>query len=345
MKSQKDKKLTAASIKKDKKATTKESANKTSEDKTTKMIIIMDAYHSGDKSKRQWAVDQMYQEIQGFIGHMIKKYFGAFASEHYHDLYNEGIIAVMENMENFDPCKGTLTTYFTYPVMHAMSGYVNSLTNKSTPYYSGIMNRIRQCLAYYEKIERNPSITDIALYTGLSIKKVEEGMKRINAANEVHYSSEAELDSILSEQSRNPEEIILENEQLAALDKALLRLDDLDRWMVQLRFGFVGKPLSFAAIAQETGLPINQVNSRISRSLRKLRESPEMSALGGDSGIRKKKDAVLKRRVEIASPEDDITDFYAAIAGNNPDEMPLTQSEPDPNDQEQEDDKDYIIRF
>lgn len=286
------------------------------EKRTERMKTIMMNYHSNDPDAKQSAIEQMTLEIGGFLGYMIQKNFKAFAPEHYRDLYNEGVIAVIETMSKYNPEVSTATTYFTYPVLHAMSTYVNSITNKSSAYYAAIMNKIRSAINYFEAEERNWTITDLAYHTGLSVKKVEEGLKRINAVNEYRYENDAELDAVLNEQAKNPEEQLIEQEQEQMIKEALQRLSQEDREIIMYRFGFDdGKQKSFSKIAKLVGMPINQVSASISRSLRKLRESPELAEFQNVEA-RKKREAVLDDMKIVLAPKD-IVNIYAELGQDN----------------------------
>lgn len=278
-----------------------------------RMRKIMMDYHSGSTALKNLAVEQMLKEMEGFIGHMIKKHFAAFATECYSDLYNEGVIAILEYMDKFNPDYGTATTYFTRPILHAMSAYVNQITNKSTAYYSAIMNKIRNAVSYFESQEIQPSLSDIAFHTGLSVKKVEEGLKRINAANEYHYTSDAELDSVLQHQTNNPEEDLLEKERNESIGRALGKLGDVDKKIILLRFGFDdGKSKSYSTIAKLVKLPINQVSNSINRSLRILRENPELRAYSTGSALKHKEEVLNNMEITLV-PDMEAINIYAEL--------------------------------
>lgn len=310
-----------------------------------RMKKVMAAYHSGNPDEKQYAVEQMTNEISGFLGHMINKNFKAFAPEYYWDLYNEGMVAVLTTMSKYNPDMSTPTTYFTFPVIHAMSAFVNSVTNKSSAYYSSIMNKIRGAINYFESIEEKPTVANIALHTGLSIKKVEEGMKRINAVNEYRYETDAELDSVLNEQAKNPEEQILEQEREMLLKNALERLNEIDRKLIMYRFGFDdGTEKSFAKIAKLVNLPVNQVTSSISRSLRILRDSPELSDFQNMEAKKKREDVLNDMHIILAPT--DIVSIYAELGEDNEATIKLSfDSENTKENPDTEDNDEFFIKF
>lgn len=265
-----------------------------------KMLEIMHRYRTGDPEEVRWAKEALLSEIAGFLGMAIKKYAPNFAKDYYHEMYNECVIAVLENMEKFDPEKGTATTFFTAPVIHALSNYSNMISNKSTAYYSQNMNKIRSALAYFEKIQMKPSLSDLALHTGLSVQKVEQGLNRIYATDEVYIATEAELDAVLKRESKSPEEECIEKERSQILKNAMAGLTKMDRYLLMLHFGFdEDKQLSLATIAKRTGIPVNQVSNSIARSLRILADNTELAALAGKSPARKRQRAVNRTETEL----------------------------------------------
>lgn len=244
--------------------------------------IIVDSYNTGDKKMRAWAIQEMTSRIKGFIGHMIDKHFSAYKGEYYDDLFSEGFVAVVEEMGRFNPEKGTLTTYFTPYILHKLSNYIDNEINRSTPYYSNIMKSIKEAIKYFEALHVVPTLSDIALHTGLSVKKVEDGLQRIQATNEQYYETDADLDAMVTQTFEGPEQELIKKERTEVLRDAILELDKKDRVILGMRFGIDdGCQKSFATIAKELHIPSNQVMNSINRSLRILGSNYELRRLEG----------------------------------------------------------------
>lgn len=111
---------------------------------------IVSAYNNGDNDLKAWAIEEMVRRTNGFIGTIINKHFEEFKNEYYGDLHAEGVVAIIENMGGLDIDKGTITTYFTRILIHAMSEFLHSETSRSTPYYANIMRKIKEAQKYYE---------------------------------------------------------------------------------------------------------------------------------------------------------------------------------------------------
>lgn len=298
----------------------------------SRVKTIVAAYNSGDKGLREWSMIQMMELTQGFIGHMIKKHFSAFMAEHYQDLYNEGVLAVMESMGGLDLEKGTITTYFTPRILHAMSNYINNETNKSTAYYSNIMNKIKNAIKYFEERQIHPTISDLSLHTGLSIKKIEDGMRRINAVDELHYNTEAELDAVMQTGTGSPEEKYLENERMGILAEALCVLCEQDREIISWRFGFKdGAEKSFQAIAKAMHLPVNQVTASLNRSIRILQSNCGLRNLVG-AGPKIYRNHVRNGAEISFVPDQSVMNIYADLDDEEETEITISVNHQQPKD-------------
>lgn len=126
---------------------------------------IVSAYNNGDNDLKAWAIEEMVRRTNGFIGTIINKHFEEFKNEYYGDLHAEGVVAIIENMGGLDIDKGTITTYFTRILIHAMSEFLHSETSRSTPYYANIMRKIKEAQKYYESQHITATVTDISLLT------------------------------------------------------------------------------------------------------------------------------------------------------------------------------------
>lgn len=292
---------------------------RTKEEERGFIKAIVAAYNSEDANMKAWAIQEMLKKVQGFIGHMIDKHFPTYKKEYYDDLYNEGVIAVIEEMGRFDPDKGTLTTYFTPYILHRLNTFVNVEVNRSTPYYANIMRTIKEAQKYYSELHVKPSVADLALHTGLSVKKVEDGLKRIEATNECHYQSAVELDSMGINTFKSPEEEMLEKERNQLVMNAVSKLEELDRQIIALRFGlYDDNEKSFAEIAKALGLPVNRVMNSVNRSIR---------IMSTDKGLKnlenKRKSSTLSKTELSYMPDESMARVYDCLDDDFDDEFEI----------------------
>lgn len=276
-----------------------------------KMIHLMDRYHSSEGSEKAAVIEEILNEVQGFLGLAITKYFPAFKAECYDDLYQECVVAFLENIDKYDPTKSTITTFLTYPLIHAMCTYTNSITNKCSSYYSGIMNRVRKAMREFEKEGHTPSVSDIALKTNLSVSKVENALRRITASDEVRYDTEADLDAMISEYMKTPEDQILDNEVHHTLELAFKNLPEKDMKLIIIAFGLDdGIQKSTNQVAKIAGVSVNEASKSISRSLRLLADDENLMHLFGKSRSRKKRESLDQSLSISMVPNDNIMELF-----------------------------------
>ena len=276
-----------------------------------KMINLMNRYHSSTGADKAEVVQELLEEVQGFLGFAITKYFPAFKQECYEDLYQECVVAFLENIDKYDPEKATITNFLTYPLIHAMCSYTNMRTNKCSSYYSGIMNRVRKAKKDFEMEGHNPSVADIALKTNLSVNKVETALRQITAADEVRYETDADLDAMVREYMKTPEDQVLEEEIQETLKKSFRKLSEKDLKLVFIAFGFEdGTPKSTNQVAKLAGLSVNETSKSIARSLRLLADDEDLMHLFGKSKSHKKKDSANKALTISLIPNDNIMDLF-----------------------------------
>ena len=219
----------------------------------------------------------------------------------------------MQEMGKFNPDIGTITTYFTPYLLHAMNNYIDNEINRSTPYYANIMKLIKEAVTHFKSQHIVPTTSDIAYYTGLSVKKVEDGLQRIQAINEAHYESEVDLDTMLKKSFDGPEEEILKQERTRTLEKALMELNQKDRVIIGMRFGLTSDPaMSFNTIAKELHMPVNQVQNSVNRSLRILNANRDLRLLEG-AGHAYKRHVSLDYTEMSVGPDSDILQLYDDI--------------------------------
>lgn len=267
------------------------------------MIEIMEDYHSGDPEKVQNSKDKMIEALDGFIGHLIHKHFESFSGEHYPELYQEGVIGILSSMSKYSPEKGKATTFFTAPIIHEMSRYCNMYTNKSSQYHSQIMNTVKKAINHFELKQHEYTTADIILYTGLSAKKVQEALNRINAVNEVYCEDSEAFDKALGKMSDNPEDLVIKQDHDQALVDALKKLEPDQRQAIFMWVGFEGdKASSFAAISRKMRLPVNQVRSLINSALKQLKHDKRLASYYGDRAARK--DQSARNTIELFALED-----------------------------------------
>lgn len=294
-------------------------------EKQEKIIAIIEAYNSGDEDLRKWSMEEMLKEIQGFVGKIINKHFYNYKADYYDEMYEAGILAVFENMGKYDPSRGTLTTYFTSYILHEITDFISHETNHSTPYYANMIIQIKEAIKYYESKHKTPSPADIAIYTNLSIRNVQEGLNRIKALDEFRYDQEMDLERQLAEENIYcgfdlPEERVIQEELTDVLYEAVQSLCEEDRMVILLRLGIIdGDEKSYNSIARELNMPVNIVMQRYTRGIRVLQNYPPLRELVNPS-LKRNHQKVLNNPLSL-TPTENIFALYAELDGEDKEDM------------------------
>lgn len=196
------------------------------------------------------------------------------------DLIQEGTVGLITAIDKFDTSfKTRISTYATYWITQTIQRYLSK--NKSIVHLSEhIVNRINKVNYTQKELEkalgRNVTVEEIATYQDFSPKYVNQLMKLSRAFvtydKQINEYGESALDLVLDNQQPTPEDLLCYNSLLTILDDCLDELTNMERQVIELRFGLIdGK----AHTLEETGRHIDVTRERIrqieAKALRKLR--------------------------------------------------------------------------
>lgn len=199
------------------------------------------------------------------------------------DLIEEGNIGLIKSVERFKPSMGCrFSTYATYWIRQAVERSIaNQASTVRLPIHLSSdmsrLNRVARTLA--ASLQREPSLEELAKASGLSGRYV----KKLNSINQKVYSLDTSISGIegeipLSEKlpddtHLSPMEIIDEARRSDRIKQWLSLLDDTERTVIRLRFGFDDAELhTLDAIGKIFGITRERVRQLEARALAKLRK-------------------------------------------------------------------------
>jgi RNA polymerase primary sigma factor len=252
---------------------------------------LLTAAEEVDLAKRiergdQAAKDRMIEANLRLVVSNAKRYRGAGLP--FLDLIQEGILGLIRAVEKFDYRRGfKFSTYATWWIRQAMQrGLQHQARTIRIPVHIGQeLSRLRAAERKLgAELGRDPTDPELATALGIDPGHLDElrAAERVPVSLEtpVGGEGEAELGELLAAEGPTPlEEVAVELEE-ASIRRALERLDDTARRVIELRFGLGGRePMTLREVAKIMDLSAEGVRKLERRALRRLAEERELQAL------------------------------------------------------------------
>lgn len=234
---------------------------------------LMDLYHHGSEQTKQAIRDVVVELMSPYIGSIIKKKFPTMM-EHYVPLFNEGVVAVLESLNSYNPYEyDTLPiTYFTFAIKFRMSEYVSNEIYKTNRYYGKQVRLVKEAIQYFQVNGYNYTEWDIANRTGLTMKQIRDSMTQIDRnESECGYIFEMDLEKMDNRSIEGPEAQYLKKEIKEAIVSALEDLDEEDKILISEKFED-NKEKSIMELSKlHPEMDYNEIKARVARGMRRLK--------------------------------------------------------------------------
>ena len=242
--------------------------------------LLVFACKNNDLQISSWAKTVLVSETEGFIKHVMTRYFHAFITSDYEELYQEGFVGLMKGIQSYKINKEFSLEYFKKYIIHEMSCYVSNKKNESSSYYFNECLKLQKTMKDMESKGVVPEMSLLSQETGFSEKKIGKLLERIDM-RAILYMEEIEdlkYENTLS-YSDLPEEQILKKERNIMIRSAVEKINDIDRRILLMKYNFFPKTYTNKEIASICGLEISDVKRSLYKSLKTLKNDQTIKSL------------------------------------------------------------------
>lgn len=242
--------------------------------------------------------DEIIEHMRPLVLHVARKFAGREPLE---DLQSEGYVGLIRAVDRFVPGRGTRFSTF---AMHLISGQIRHYLRdrghliRQPAWLQELDSRVQRTAAELEqRLQRQPTITEIAAATNLSEEGVEELIAARQAAKIVRMEAPSDHDDDYLEvdpekfKSRDYVTLQLPLEDRIMLEGALDKLKELER---KVLYHFYFQDWNQSEIARKLGISCNYTGYVLRKGLKNMRERlPEEREAGRNNLDRPDADSVM----------------------------------------------------
>lgn len=186
------------------------------------------------KENKQSGNEKMIDKYSNYVYDVIRTYYSIFHKD-MADMYQQGVIGIMNAMRSYNPEKGAFTTYSTPFIKKEISKHVRFIAGESSEYFAAVHNSVNRAKSKLETTGSEISIENLMDETGLSHKIVTRELKvdhtkvsydvLENVTSEMALSEDFMVDDMLASVDTTCREIIkskaIEGETFSSIAKRM----------------------------------------------------------------------------------------------------------------------------
>ncbi|MFS7889629.1 putative RNA polymerase sigma-70 region 3, RNA polymerase sigma-70 region 2 [Helianthus anomalus] len=231
--------------------------------------------------------DKMIRSNIRLVISVARSYYGT--KVHLQDIVQEGIRGLVKSAEKFDASKGfKFSTYAHWWIRQAVQ---RSRAEQSriihVPYYMvEVQSKVNEAKHRLDKeLGRKPTRAEIAIDTGLSVKKIQSAEQAPKPARSIDipigFDNKTKLTDLIDDPDQEtPEEVLIRQTMSEDLGKVLSTLNEKEQKVIRWRFGLEdGKTRTLQEIGDVMGVSRERVRQIELNAFRKLRNTDRAETL------------------------------------------------------------------
>ncbi|MBN1356390.1 RNA polymerase sigma factor RpoD/SigA [bacterium] len=238
-------------------------------------VELSERIQQGDED----ALQRMVQGNLRFVVSIAKKYLGSGLQ--LDELVNEGSIGLIEAAKRFQPERGV--KFITYAIWWVRQAILYAIATKTgivklPANQIQLLNMINKKMqSMTQTLGREPHLSELAAEINVPESEVENLLRttRISLSIETHLDENEEEGpsiTLTKDNIQKPEEQVIEDGFVDDVELLLTCLDDREKEILQLHYGFKGIPLTLQEIGNRYGLTRERIRKIELRAIEKLKK-------------------------------------------------------------------------
>lgn len=234
---------------------------------------LLEEYRRTGSEELKWQVALRYTGLVKSIALQIRGVYSSFTQVD--DIINEGVLALVNAVDKFDPSKGKFETY----VVKRIRGMIIDLARRQDWAPRSVRKRAKEIdqavSELYSSLGRFPTDQEVSAHLGITEAQYQDALMNTSMCNVMS------LEELFDEQDQwstgprahgdahsYPEQELLEKEMQTVLAKAITTLNEKEQQMLSL---YYQKNLNMKEIAQVFGVSEPRISQIHAKAIQKLR--------------------------------------------------------------------------
>lgn len=238
---------------------------------------LVDILNNGSESEQAFAMELLLEKNNNLIGHVMHKYYHTYCVEHQDDMWQEGRLAIFSHAKDFDPSRGTFSTFITPYIKDAIKMYICEIHGIS-PHYAVQVKKLNAAINDLAAAGvDNLDFGQLAEIMGVGPDAVARIYSMSQHLNMASIEGDGKSNTLASPMSESPYAQVAEAEKNSAIHRAVDKLPKGERAVINATFfGDSDRERSLSDVAKELGMSTSEVRRLKNLALRRMAEFREM---------------------------------------------------------------------